>query len=116
MHDGHLLAYTHTHVKALRYVPNAHAYIHTCTPLTHTRTHIPVDKTTHTYTRTHQKGDALAKKMYKNLVSMHECFEKLTKTIEETGNITNQVHMYAHMCMFIRIVSFLCVCGAVNAS
>lgn len=37
------------------------------------------------------KGDAAAKKMYRELVKMHECFESLTKVIAETGDIANMI-------------------------
>lgn len=38
-----------------------------------------------------QKGDSAAKKMYKELVGMHECFERLSKAIAESGEILSMV-------------------------
>jgi hypothetical protein len=47
--------------------------------------------TDHMVYRDAQKGDSAAKKMYKELVGMHECFERLSKAIAESGEILSMV-------------------------
>jgi hypothetical protein len=45
------------------------------------------------------KGDAVSKKMYKQLVATHECFASLCRRVENTGVLQ---------------VAFVCVCGCVG--
>jgi len=43
------------------------------------------------YREAKSKGDATSKKMYKLLVTTHECFGELSQTVENTGATLNEV-------------------------
>ena len=53
------------------------------------------------------KGDAVSKKMYKQLVATHECFASLCRRVENTGVL--QV-AYLCVCVFVCVCVCVCVC------